>query len=71
MVIVITEAFLTLARSLARSRGVPDLPMVVLPHPFETLSEAAIDQFARERFGEILRRLTTSGGASGGTDVTD
>lgn len=73
--VIVTEAFVTLARSLARSRGCPELPMVILPHPFETLSGAVVDRFARDKFAEILRSLTGSGtGTPAGRssdDVTD
>lgn len=71
--VIVTEAFVSLARSLARSRGCPDLSMVIVPHPFETLSETIVDGFAREKFAEILRGLTGSPSNSNDThgDVTD
>ena len=36
--ILITEAFEELARATLDSRGMPDLPMIVLPHETEVLA---------------------------------
>lgn len=35
--LLITEAFTELARATLESRGMPDLPMIVLPHDTEVL----------------------------------
>ena len=35
--VLITEAFEELARATLASRGVPDLPMVILPHETEVM----------------------------------
>ena len=37
-VVLITEAFEELAKATLASRGVPDLPMVILPHETEVMS---------------------------------
>lgn len=37
-VVLITEAFEELARATLASRGVPDLPLVILPHETEVMS---------------------------------
>ena len=36
--VLITEAFEELAQATLASRGVPDLPMVILPHETEVMS---------------------------------
>lgn len=36
--VIITEAFEELARATLASRGVPDLPMVILPHHTEVMT---------------------------------
>ncbi len=36
--VLITEAFEELARATLASRGVPDLPMVILPHQTEVMT---------------------------------
>ncbi len=37
--------------------GYPDLPLVVLPHPFETLSHETIRKIAEEKYDEILSKV--------------
>lgn len=53
-----TREFKNLAETAARSLGYPDLPMVVVPHPFELLSEAEVERLAEEKFDEILAKVT-------------
>ena len=57
MVVFVTEAFVSIAKSLAKTRGFPDLPMVVVAHPFETLGPDVVSQFARDKFPELLTRM--------------
>lgn len=52
---IVAEAFKNLADSCAKSLGYPDLPMVVVPHPFETLSVAEVRSIAEAKFDEIIR----------------
>lgn len=59
--VVVTQAFVSLAKSLAKSRGYPELSMVVLPHPFETLTRETVDRFADDKFSEILANLLEPG----------
>lgn len=61
MVVVVTEAFVSLAKSVATSRGYPELPMVILPHPFETLPQESVQRFASDRFAEIVAKLLQPG----------
>jgi hypothetical protein len=55
-VAVVTEKFVSLAKASARALGYPDLPMVVVPHPFETLSAAAIREIADEKVHELVAK---------------
>ena len=55
---MVTRQFESLAKSSARARGMPDLRMVVLPHPFETLPRERIRELAHEKAGEIVDAIT-------------
>ena len=55
--VFVTEAFVSIAKSLAKTRGFPELRMVVVTHPFETLSADTVRQFANDKFPELLTRL--------------
>lgn len=48
---------MSLARAAAKGLGYPDLPMVVVPHPFETLDRGFIRQLAEEKFDEIISKV--------------
>ena len=52
-----TEEFKSLAEAAARSLGYPDLPMVVVPHPFEVLAEDVVERLAEAKFQEILDKV--------------
>ncbi len=54
---IVTEQFVSLSKSTARSRGYPDLPMVVVPHPFETLPPERIRAIADEKLDEIIQQI--------------
>ena len=41
-VTVVTEPFITAAKAVARSQGVPDLPLAIIPHDYLTEDEATI-----------------------------
>lgn len=49
-----------MALTAARSLGYPDLPMVFVPHPFETLAEEEVNRLAEEKFQEILDKVAVS-----------
>ena len=53
-----TTAFERLARTTARGLGVPELPLVVLPHPVATLSVASLETLVAGAMSDILRGLT-------------
>jgi len=57
-VTIVTEEFLNLAKSVAESKGFPDLPMVVVPHPFETKSVEEVRRIAEEKFDEIIEKAS-------------
>ena len=54
---IVTEQFVSLAKSVAKSMGYPDLPLVVVPHPFETLPHDTIRKIAEEKYDEILSKV--------------
>ena len=55
-VAVVTEKFVSLAKASAKALGYPDLPMIVVPHPFETLPAAAIREIADEKVHELVAK---------------
>lgn len=56
---MVTSEFEPLARSCARARSYPDLPFVVLPHPFETLSPESVRALMEKKFDETVAALVT------------
>ncbi len=54
-----TEVFQSLAKSVRKGAGLPDLNLVVVPHPFDTLSEEEIIAVADNLFGQTMAALTT------------
>jgi len=56
--VVVTEVFANLAGTAARARGFGALPTLVLPHPMESRSEAAIRDMVRQRLAELVALLT-------------
>ena len=56
---VVTEKFVNLAKVTAKTLGYPDLPMLIVPHPFETLTRERIEQIADEKFDECIALLST------------
>ena len=55
---MVTSEFVKLAESLLRARNRSDIPMVVLPHPFEPLPKADIKALAKEKYEAVARALT-------------
>jgi len=53
-VTVVTEKFVSLAKASAKSYGYPDLPLLIVPHPFETLEPATIRRIAEEKLDECI-----------------
>lgn len=57
-VAIVTEQFVSLAKNSAKALGYPDLPIVVVPHPFETLPRERIHQIAEEKLEEIVQKVS-------------
>ena len=57
-VAIVTEQFVSLAKNSAKALGYPDLPIVVVPHPFETLPRERIRQIAEEKLDEIVQKVS-------------
>jgi hypothetical protein len=56
--VVVTEVFENLAHTAARGRGVHDLRVHVLPHPFESRAEPEIRAIAQAAFPRLMAHLT-------------
>ncbi len=54
---MVTQYFLPLAETSRKAKGMPDLPMVVVPHPFDTLPEAEILRITDEVFDQIVAAI--------------
>jgi hypothetical protein len=46
-----------LSRTNATAQGFPDLALIVVPHPFGTLTESAVRAHADAIFPDIIRAL--------------
>lgn len=57
---LVTKAFEGLARAAAKGQGMPDLRLVVLPHPLDPLPEPEIRQIARRHADMIILNLTSA-----------
>ena len=55
--LVATEQFVSLARTLASVAGHPDLRILVVPHPFSTLTDAEAAAEADRRIDELVGGL--------------
>ena len=55
--VICTDAFVTMARAIARAQGVPDYPFAVVPHPITSLDEAGIQAKARLALPQVLQLL--------------
>lgn len=53
-----TDEFLSLAKAAAEAMGYPNLPMVVVPHPFETRPVKEVRAIAEAKFEEIIAKAT-------------
>lgn len=53
-----TQPFRTLATVRKETLGLPDLPIIYLPHPMMTKTREEIDRLADEALAEVVRRLT-------------
>lgn len=58
--VAVTERFVDLAKAVAESRGVPDLPLLILPASIENLSEDEIALHSRDLWAQLLRQVGSS-----------
>ena len=54
---IITDVFEATGRAMAQSWGVPHYKFLAMPHPIANLTEAQLDQRAREIAPEIVKLL--------------
>lgn len=52
-----TDAFLSLGKMIAKQQGLPELRMIVVPHPLGGLPESEVDQMAIKAAEETLAML--------------
>jgi hypothetical protein len=65
VVLIVTSEFEGLARALASHHGIPDLPMVVVPHPFNTLTHERVTTIATERAEEVIAGIVRDSAQQG------
>lgn len=65
--VITTTAFQGLARAVARSRGYPELPLLVLEHPLGGIDEATISDRAQSAHTQVLTWLAEIGDERRGT----
>jgi hypothetical protein len=56
---ICTDHFMTTAQATATVWGVPDYPVIYMPHPLSTLTEHEIQAQARRLADQIVRVLLT------------
>jgi len=54
---IVTDVFEVTGRAMAKPWGVPTYRFLLMPHPIANLSEAELDQRAREIAPEIVKLL--------------
>lgn len=54
---IVTDAFEATGRAMAESWGVPRYTFLVMPHPIANLTEAELDQRAREIAPAVVKLL--------------
>ena len=56
-VVMISDTFIGNAKNMARLKGIPEYPFIVLPHPVSSLDQRGIDDLIHQFFPEILGLL--------------
>jgi hypothetical protein len=56
-VTIVTAPFEPAARAVAQSQGLPDLPLVIVPHDYLEETEDAIREKLRSRLDQIVHAL--------------
>ena len=54
---IVTDVFEATGRAMAQAWGVPEYKFLSLPHPIANLTEAQLDQRAREIAPEVVKLL--------------
>ncbi len=54
---IITDVFEATGRAMAQSWGVPSYKFLAMPHPIANLTEAQLDQRAREIAPEVVKLI--------------
>lgn len=54
---IVTDVFEVTARAMAEQWGLPYYKFLMMPHPIANLSEAQLDQRAREMAPEVVKLL--------------
>jgi hypothetical protein len=54
---IVTDVFQATGRAMAQSWGLPSYKFLAMPHPIANLSEAQLDQRAREIAPEVVRLI--------------
>ena len=54
---IVTDVFEVTGRAMARQWGVPTYRFLIMPHPIANLTEAELDQRAREMAPEVVKLL--------------
>ena len=54
---IITDVFQATGRAMAQSWGVPEYKFLAMPHPIANLTEAQLDQRAREIAPDVVKLL--------------
>jgi len=54
---IVTDVFEATGRAMAESWGVPHYKFLIMPHPIANLTEAELDQRAREITPEVVKLL--------------
>ena len=54
---IITDVFENTGRAMAQSWGLPNYKYLAMPHPIANLTEAQLDQRAREMAPEVVKLL--------------
>lgn len=57
---IISTAFAQIARGEARALGVPDLPVIVIPHPFADLRDDEVHTIADRITPLVVQALTAA-----------
>ncbi len=66
---ICSDRFVILARTVASARGIPALPLVIVPHPIGGLGPEEVKAKAERAIGEVVKALTSIENAGGGGEA--